>query len=161
MMLITKFWRTKLVTLVASIGATAAVWVSLAWPDLTAAQHDASPEEVAAALQYLAAVSAPVEPPPEAPAHAAAPPPEVHRVYVVTRRTITQAAPDGLAPGSVEQPGDVAPEQTVASAPPPTPAPARQTQTRQTAPQPAAAAPAPAPAPAPKPAPTPVQSKGS
>ena len=157
MQLLTKFWRTKLLTLTATIAATVAIWGTLAWDDWTAHRVTAE-EELAGALLYLAATSAPTPAPaPEPPAVQVRviQPVEVRRVYVVTRQ-VQGAAGEPAAPAA--PPPAAALPTPQAAAPVTQPAPRKQPVQQ---PAPSAPPPAPTPAPALKPAPTPVPSKGS
>ena len=159
MQLLTKFWKTKLLTLAATIAGTVGIWGSLAWDDWTAHRVTAE-EELAGALLYLAATSAPTPaPPPVVPPAVQVrviQPVEVRRVYVVTRH-VQGAAGEPAAPPSAPPPAAALPTPEAAA-----PVTRRTTQTQPVQqPAPSAPPPAPAPAPAPKPAPPPVPSKGS
>lgn len=157
MQLLTKFWRTKLLTLVATIAGTVGIWGALAWNDWRA-HRVTGEEELAGALLYLAANPAPTpapEPPPAVQVRVIQPV-EVRRVYVVTRQ-VQGATGDAAVPPSVPPPAAAMPT-------PPPAAAVTQPSTRKEPlqqPAPSAPPPEPTPAPAPKPAPTPVPSKGS
>lgn len=121
MQLITKFWKTKLVTLASSVVLTTLIWSAFAWPDVSAArsadvkkQHD----DYAASLQFLAAVAAP-------PAPAVWPPtPEpsqqtiIRQVVVVTKYVNADGQPASApedAAASVEASGAAAASPQAAS----------------------------------------------
>ena len=90
MQLITKFWKTKLYTVAASVAVTALIWGVFAWPDVGAARTAAAKkqqDDYAASLRFLAAVAAPPPPALAAPPPAAEPAQQtiIRQVVVVTK----------------------------------------------------------------------------